>query len=162
MGKCLCSSQLWFKQKLIVSVCAYPQEGIQRTVLHEFSDDEHRAAPRQDALQPDHVGMVKLTHDGRLCQEVAPLALRVARLQRLDCHHHLPATGLLETAAAHLAKFPWSEMTKWQEEEGGARMMWEGLSEERRKDRGVEGKRARGGCRERERYWLDSGVTELI
>lgn len=56
--------------------------------------------------------MVELAHDGSLGQEVPPLALGVAGLERLDGHHHLPAAGLLEAAAAHLAEFTWAEGTR--------------------------------------------------
>lgn len=92
---------------------AYPEEGIERSVLHEFGDDEDGAAARQDALQPDHVRVVKLAHDRGLGEEVPPLALGVAGFQSLDGHNHLPAPGLLETSAAHLAKFTWVETIMW-------------------------------------------------
>lgn len=69
--------------------------------------------------------MVELTHDGGLGEEVPPLALGVAGFQRLNRHNHLPATGLLETSAAHLAEFPWIERTRWGEGEEGVRVMGE-------------------------------------
>lgn len=93
----------------------HPEEGIQRSVFHKFGDDEDGTAAGQDALQPNHVGVIKLAHDGGFGQEVPPLALCVARLQRLDGHHHLPAPGLLDPTAAHLPKFTWGERTRWWE-----------------------------------------------
>lgn len=119
---CVCSSHLRYKQKVIFSVRgvaahtsrqAYPKEGIERSVLHEFSDDEDRAASRQDAFQTDHVGVVELAHDRGLGEEVPPLALSVASFQRLNRHHHLPAAGLLEPSAAHLTEFTWGETMGW-------------------------------------------------
>lgn len=137
---------------------AYPEEGIQRPVLHEFGDDEDGTAPRQDTFQANHVGVVELAHDRGFCEEVPPLALGVAGFQCLDSHHHLPATGLLETSATHLAEFTWSETTRWggggKGGEGGG---GEGLSEQRKEEEGCREK-----CREREHYWLDLGVEGLI
>ena len=158
---CVCSSQLWYKRKVIFSVrgvaastsCqAYPEEGIERSILHEFGDDEDGAAPRQHALQPDHVWMVELTHDRGLGEEVPPLALGVAGFQRLDRHDHLPAAGLLETSAAHLAKFTWVERTRWGwggEEGVGWGWGWWGRGVEWAEERrgGVEGKRELGKVR---------------
>lgn len=92
---------------------AYPEEGIECPILHEFCDDEDGATPRQDALQPDHVGVVELAHDRGLGKEVPPLALSVAGFQCLNRHNHLPATVLLETSTAHLAKFTWIERRRW-------------------------------------------------
>lgn len=92
-----------------VSQHPYPEEGIQRSVLHELCDDEDGAAPRQDALQPDHVGVVKLAHDRGFCEEVSSLALSVAGFQGLNCHDHLPAAGLLEASTANLTEFTWAK-----------------------------------------------------
>lgn len=125
---------------------AHPEEGIERSVLHEFCDDEDGAAPRQDALEPDHVRVVELAHDGGLGQEVPPLTLGVAGFQRLNGHHHLPATGLLETSAAHLPKFAWIERTRWGGKgRRGEGDRGEGLSEQRKEE---EGWRGRGSRRE--------------
>lgn len=56
------------------------------------------------ALQPNDVGMVKLAHDGRLAQEVPPLSIHVAALQRLDRHGDLLLARRPQAAAAHLTK----------------------------------------------------------
>lgn len=50
---------------------------------------ESRLTARDHTLQPDDVGMVKLSHDARLAQEVPPLLVRVACLQSLDGHTDL-------------------------------------------------------------------------
>src|SRR4029434_10482561 len=56
------------------------------------------------ALQSDDVGVVKLSHDAGLSQEVPPLPLRVAALQSLYGHRGLlPARGT-QAAATHLTK----------------------------------------------------------
>ena len=46
--------------------------------------------------------MVKLSHDGRLGQEVPPLLVGVARLQALDGHVDLPLPLETQATAAHL------------------------------------------------------------
>lgn len=107
--------------------------------------------------------MVELAHDRGLSEEVPPLPLGVAGFQRLDRHNHLPAAGLFETSAAHLAKFTWIERMVKGEGEQGVRVMGE-------RGRGGGGKNRRGGgeeevgesAGEKERYWSDSGVKELI
>lgn len=137
---------------------AYPEEGIERSVLHEFGDDEDGAASRQDALQTDHVGVVELTHDGGLGEEVPPLTLCVAGFQRLDRHHHLPAPGLLETPAAHLAKFTWSEENEVARGGVGGDGGGQGLSEQRNEQGGgVAGKRASGRVRGEEALLVGLG-----
>lgn len=144
----------------------HPEEGIKCSVLHEFGDDEDGAASRQHALEPDHVRMLKLTHDGGLGEEVPPLALRVAGFQRLDRHHHLPAAGLLEPPAAHLTEFTWGETRGWWQGEGrgwgGEGDGGEGLSERRKEEEGWGERGSRRKCKERELYWSVSGVKELI
>lgn len=60
-----------------------------------------------DALQPDDVGVVKLSQDAGLAEEGAPLLVRAAGAQRLDGHRQLPLAGQLEAAAANLAKITW-------------------------------------------------------
>lgn len=85
---------------------AHPEERVQCSVLHELGDDEHRAATGQHTLQVDYVGVVELSHDARLGQEVPALALGVACLQRLDGHGCLLAARLLQATPAHLAELP--------------------------------------------------------
>lgn len=58
----------------------YPEEGIEGSILHELSNDHHRAALGHHPLQMDDVGMVELAHDRRLTQEVPSLAFSVACL----------------------------------------------------------------------------------
>lgn len=81
-----------------------PEEGVQGAVLHELSDDHHGAALGHHPLQVDDVGMVKLTHNRRLAQEVPPLPLRVAHLQGLDGHQDLSLPRLTQVSTAHLPK----------------------------------------------------------
>lgn len=57
-----------------------------------------------NALQVNDVGVVELAHDAGLGQEVSPLLVGVAGLQRLDGHADLPLARHLQPAAAHLAK----------------------------------------------------------
>ena len=52
----------------------------------------------------DDVLVVELAHDAGLAQEVLPLLLHVARLQRLYGHSHIAASRLLQNATDHLAK----------------------------------------------------------
>lgn len=63
-------------------------------------------------LQVDDVLVVELAHDGGLGQEVLPLLLRVARLQGLDGHRHVPAPCLLQDTAEHLAKLTLAQEMK--------------------------------------------------
>lgn len=51
-----------------------------------------RLAPTagDDTFKADDIGVVKLTHDGRLTQKVPPLSLRVAGFEGLDGHGHVP------------------------------------------------------------------------
>lgn len=83
---------------------ADPQKRIQGAVLHKLGEDHDRAAGCDDALQVDNVGVLELTHDGRLGQEVAPLLLGVAAFERLygDVVFFFP--GHPQPASAHLAK----------------------------------------------------------
>ena len=53
--------------------------------------------------------MVELAHDAGLGQEVPPLLVGVAGLQRLDGHADLPLARHLQAAAAHLAELPWKK-----------------------------------------------------
>lgn len=57
------------------------------------------------ALQPDDVGVVKLSHDAGLPQEVLPLPLHVAPLQRFDGHRDLLLPRGAQATAAYLPKF---------------------------------------------------------
>lgn len=52
----------------------------------------------------DDVGVVELSHDGRLPQEVPPLLLRVPCLQRLDGDLDVTLPRQPERSAAHLPK----------------------------------------------------------
>ena len=79
-----------------------PEERVQRPVLHVLGEDHDRAAGRDDALQVDDVGMLELSHDARLAQEVPPLLLRVAALQRLNGHVVLLLPRDLQPASTHL------------------------------------------------------------
>lgn len=85
---------------------SYPEEGVQSTVLHELGENHDWPTFSDHALQSDYVGVVKLAHDGGLTEEVPPLPLRVAHLQCLDGHKHLPAAWLLQPTPAHFPKFP--------------------------------------------------------
>ena len=57
-----------------------------------------------DPLQPDNVRVIKLAHDRGLCQELPPLFVGVACLQRLDGYTHFLLAGQLESTAAHLSE----------------------------------------------------------
>lgn len=59
------------------------------------------------ALKVDDVRVVELAHDAGLRQEVPPLLVGVAGLQRLDGHADLPLARHLQAAAADLAELPW-------------------------------------------------------
>lgn len=63
------------------------------------------------ALEVNDVGVVELAHDAGLGQEVPPLLVGVAGLQRLDGHADLPLAGHLQAATAHLAELPWKKHT---------------------------------------------------
>lgn len=82
--------------------------------------------------------MIELAHDGGFGEEVPPLPLGVAGFQRLYRHNHLPAPGLFEASAAHLAKFTCIErMGKGKGEQGVREMGEERIG-------GVEGQRRLG------------------
>ena len=91
---------------------AHSEEGVQRSVLHELSDDHDRTALGDHALQVNDVGMVELAHDAGLAQEVPSLLLCVARFQSLDGHKHLPFARELQVTAAHLSKLSCEEVTE--------------------------------------------------
>lgn len=59
---------------------------------------------RHYPLQPDDVGMVKLSHDWRLGEEVPPLFVRVSPFKRFDGHANLLLARQLQAPAAHLSK----------------------------------------------------------
>lgn len=63
---------------------------------------------RHDALQPDDVWVVKLSHDGGLGQEVPPLFVRVSRLQALDGHVDLPLSLNTQPTTANLPKLSYT------------------------------------------------------
>ena len=90
----------------------YPEEGVQGAVFHELSDDHHRCALGDHALQVDDVGMVELAHDGGLAQKVPALLLGIARLEGLDGHKDLSLARQLQVATAHLTKLPWDRRTE--------------------------------------------------
>lgn len=95
---------------IIKSVCLlYPEEGVKGSVLHELSDDHHRAALGHHPLQMDDVGVVELAHNGCLTQEVPPLAISVSHLQRLNSHQDLSLPRLPEVSTAHLPKLSCQE-----------------------------------------------------
>lgn len=79
-------------QILQTTLVAYSEEGVQRSILHELSDDHDRTALGDHALQVNDVGMVELAHDAGLTEEVPPLLFCVARLQSFYGHKHLPFT----------------------------------------------------------------------
>lgn len=83
----------------------YPQECVQRPVLHVLSDDHYGISLGDDALQVNDVRVVKLTHNGRLSEKVKSRLLRSGRLQCFDCHCHLRSTGNFELSTAYIAKF---------------------------------------------------------
>lgn len=60
---------LWGQRKgkrLGLGTGSYPEEGVQGAVLHELSEDHDWPTFGDHALQPDYIGVVKLTHDGGL------------------------------------------------------------------------------------------------
>lgn len=91
---------------------AHSKEGVQRSILHELSDDHDRTALGDHPLQVNDVGMVELAHDAGLAQEVPSLLFCVARLQSFDGHKHLPFARQLQVTAAHLSKLSCEEVTE--------------------------------------------------
>lgn len=86
------------------SSATHPEEGVQRSILHELRDDHDGPALGDHALETDDIRVVKLAHDAGLRQEVPPLLLRVARLQCLDGYVDLPLAWQFQTALVHLPK----------------------------------------------------------
>lgn len=74
----------------LLSVCAEVGRSGERTLGH-------------DPLQADDIGMIKLSHDGGLGQEVPLLLLRVAHLQGLQGHRDV---SLPRQPHASVANFP--------------------------------------------------------
>ena len=64
---------------------------------------------RHHPLQPDDVGMVELSHDWGLSQEVPPLLVCVTSFQGLDGHTDLLLAGKLQATAAHLTELTWRQ-----------------------------------------------------
>lgn len=106
----------------IVSFCLNQGQTLQRTIASDrsllqtvptipFYNNEHffilLLTSGDHAFQPDDVRMVKLPHDGGLRQEVAPLLVRVARLQALDGNVDLPLSLDTQSSAAHLPELSW-------------------------------------------------------
>ena len=132
----------------------YPKESIQGSVLHVFCDDHQRLTytgrdmrlnvnvqrtqtlwltafrfyPQltscDDALQPDDVRMVELSHDGGLGQEVPPLLVRVTRLQTLDGHVDLPLSLSAQPTTAHLPKLSYTHRAKQQRQRQLSMCVW--------------------------------------
>lgn len=86
------------------NIKTHPKEGIQRAILHELSDYHNGAAFCHHALQVDDVGVIKLTHDAGFTQEVPPLLLSVARLQRFNSYQDLSFPRKAQVSATHFPK----------------------------------------------------------
>lgn len=54
----------------------------------------------------DDIGVVKLSHDAGLTQEVSPLFVSVTSFQSLDSHTDLSFSWNFETSTAYFTKFP--------------------------------------------------------
>lgn len=87
-----------------IHIETYPKEGVQWSVLHEFSDDHYWSTLGHHSLQVDDVGMVELPHDAGFAQEVPPLLLSVAWFQSLDGHQNLPLSRKPEITTTYLSK----------------------------------------------------------
>lgn len=82
----------------------YPEEGIQRAVLHEFRDNHDGAALGDNPVQADDIWMLKLPHDAGLAQKLPTLLIGVACLQGLDGHCVFSLPWRLQASKAHLSK----------------------------------------------------------
>lgn len=86
----------------------YPEKWVKCSIFHELCDDHRWPAFGDHTLQPDNVWLVKLAHDWGFRQEVPPLSLRVAHLQRLDGHRNFFFPDGFQSAFVHLAKLTWN------------------------------------------------------
>lgn len=86
----------------------HPKEAIEGSVLHELGDDPLRRRTSNNALQLQHVGMIKLPQDPRFTEEHAPLSVRRPPAKGLHRHQHLPSAHWAITTTGHLAKLGWS------------------------------------------------------
>lgn len=101
---------MWGTKSIIINFKTHPEERVQRSILHELSDDHDRAAFCHHALQVDDVGVIKLAHDAGFAQEVPPLLFSVARLQCLDGYQDLSLSRQAQVSAAHLPKLTWRKI----------------------------------------------------
>lgn len=90
------------KNETEADIKTHPKEGVQRSILHELSDDHNGAAFCHHPLQVDDVGVIKLTHDAGFTQEVPPLLLSVSRLQCFNGYQELSLPRQAQVSAAHL------------------------------------------------------------
>ena len=85
------------------------------TTTHSQPAQQHLLTFGDHTLQANDVRVVKLSHDGRLSQEVPPLALHVTALERLYSHRYLLLScRRSQVAAAHLTEFTFDPITKTQ------------------------------------------------
>lgn len=87
---------------------SHPEKGIQRSILHKFSDDPLWGATSNDSLQFQHVGVVKLSQNPCLTEEHPLLSVRRPPAQSLHCYQHFPATQRAVAAPGDLTELSWS------------------------------------------------------
>lgn len=87
---------------------SHPEEGVQRPVLHELSDDPLWRGSSDHALQLEYVGVVKLSQDACLTEKHPPLSVGRPPAQSLHRYQHLPATHWTVAAPGDLPKLGWS------------------------------------------------------
>ena len=107
-----CASHRCVTEERGVCVCVCVEARTTEHIIRPQAPGEVKFLSQQltscdDALQPDDVRMVKLSHDGGLGQEVPPLLVRVTRLQTLDGHVDLPLSLSAQSTTAHLPKLPY-------------------------------------------------------
>ena len=78
------------------------QKRVKTAILHVLGDDHDRSGLGHHTLEEDHVGVLELTHDRGLGEEVGPGLVAGAWLQGLDGHQHVLPLLLTQAAAANI------------------------------------------------------------
>lgn len=86
---------------------SHPEETIQWSVLHKLCDDPLRRSPRDNPLQLQHIGMIKLSQDPRFTEKHALLSVRRPPAKSLHSHQHFPAAHRTVTSTRHFSKLGW-------------------------------------------------------
>jgi len=86
---------------------SHPQKSIQRSIVHILSQYHDGLWPGDNPNEAGDVGMVKMSHDARLGQEVTPTFVRLPHLQGLDGYELIAAPGQPQATLTDVSEFTW-------------------------------------------------------